>query len=97
MPGHLIKNPRPTLSDLPPGSQAFVTFSAVHVDLDHSVYLVNVAELMPTEERHFIRVRRDEQGSYHLDLLGRDHKYEPTDLDMEKRYHILLPVASITA
>lgn len=97
MPDHLIKNSRPTLGDLQSGSQGFIAFAAVYVDLDHSVYLSSSAELNPMPEAHSVRVWRDQQGSYHLDLLGRDHKYEPKKLDMEKRYDMLLPVASITA
>jgi hypothetical protein len=96
LPQTFIKQPSRTLEGLRPGSEGFISLFAVHVDLEHSVYLTAATELF-SSPGHNVKVTRDERGAYHLNLLGSNHRSEPENLDMTKRYGVVVPVESLTA
>jgi hypothetical protein len=76
-------------------SEGFTCFTALHADSDHSVYLVKTSEMHLSADQVFVKVTRETATRFHLDLLGRKHQYKLSNLDMAKRYSVLVPVESI--
>jgi hypothetical protein len=87
LPQQLIRKPPPKIADLDPGSDAFVSVFAIKVDLDRSLYVLSDIVVRPAGEK-CVRIRRDENGAYHLDLGGVDYQFEAKDLTLEKRYTV---------
>ncbi|MBV8551835.1 MAG: hypothetical protein JOY54_11075 [Acidobacteriaceae bacterium] len=93
---NLIEDSPPKLADLAAGAEGFLSFAAVQVDLDRSVYLSTLCDLRTKGDTETVKVMRDEQGRYHLDLQGRKHRYRPQDLELLRRHGLLVPVESLT-
>lgn len=84
LPSALIKQRKPTLEEMPPGSEAFLYRNWLEVDLDGTVYARRYATLELGAEGH-VHVRRDGNGAYHLDLRGLlKQPVEASDLSRRK-------------
>jgi hypothetical protein len=95
LPNELIRKPPPTVADLAPGSEGFVSLYNIEVDLDQSVYIRPIAQLEATGEK-CARIRRDKQGAYHLHLDGINAQFKARDLDLYKRYGLVVPIESVS-
>jgi hypothetical protein len=95
LPQQLIRKRPPKVADLEPGSEAFVSVYAIKVDLDRSVYVLSDIAMRPAGEK-CVRISRDKQGAYHLDLDGIDDQFEAKDLKLEKKFGLLVPIESVS-
>jgi hypothetical protein len=75
--------------------ESFVSVYAVKVDVDHSVYVLRDMDLSTRHEK-CVRITRDDQGAYHLDLGGVDYQFEAKDLESQKRYGLVVPIESVS-
>jgi hypothetical protein len=92
LPETLLKPKPRVLKDLRPGEQISIGFPALKVDPELRCYLNPDAEevkILPAR----IRVRRDAEGKYHVDIPA-DTRYDAEEPMINKAK--LLPVASVT-
>ena len=90
LPERLLKRKSRILKDVKPGEEIVIPFPFLKIDPERRCYLTPDAE--ETRLPAAVRVRRDEQGQFHVDI-PENLRFEPAEPPNKAE---LLPVASIT-
>jgi integrase len=94
LPEYLITKRPPRVRDLEPGAE-LLYLSTPSKLTSTARYTLRDVDVDTTDEKR-VRIRRDANGAYRLDLDGVEYQFETKDLERDKKFNLLIPIESIS-